>query len=139
MNITATATDSLSVFAAGYVGSTDYNCKLYLSNNIFGGQIRIISRVDEFLPCEGVPNGFLGSENRIEYDYVIEDNYYTTDSQLILNGGEVIDESAVYATVTELNSVTFYSDTLEWDTDIWDLSNLNYNSGLYPNLIDNCS
>ena len=48
-------------------------------------------------------------------------------SDIVVSGGTA-------ATESYLNSASFYTSTLGWDSSIWNFSNLNYSQGLYPKL-----
>ncbi len=59
------------------------------------------------------------------------------DSTFVATDGYYIRSYATEVSCTQMNNTSFYSISLEWDTSLWNLSNLDVSNGNYPKLIQN--
>jgi len=136
-----------SVYAGGLAGSNGNiiaNC--YATGNVFSETPYTVTAYSGGLigfSAGNISNCYATGNVRAEISYYGRANSligrFYNDNTLIRNCYTLSGQgSAVYScTVVQLDDILFYTDTLGWDGDIWDFSNLDFENGMFPKLKSN--
>ena len=103
--------------------------------NSYGNSIRAsyaIGNVNATASQKAYAGGLVGNNPG-----TITNSYCYEDQIIIMNDKAGASNTlGTPCTLTDLNSPSFYTDTLGWDSSIWILSNLDFASGKYPKLFN---
>ena len=129
IDTTATSTGkntSATITAGGLIGSGEAT----IANCYAAGNITATS-------TGKYANASAGGLRGTDYDYTSTNSYIYENQTITVNGiNEVINTHGTPCTLAQLNSASFYTDTLGWDSSIWILSNLDFANGKYPKLFN---
>ena len=104
-----------SVYVGGVAGGYN-NTNVIITNNIFVGSITITN------------------STRIIYDYIVGEKSGTISNNYVFEGvsNDLVDYNQ--ASLSDLNSSDFYINTLEWDINLYDFTNVDVTNGFFPKL-----
>jgi len=124
--------ESFDVYVGGLVGSTSANGNAVISNCFAGGNISAQSVAGRTNYVGGLA-GYRCPSTSVTNSYRFEgQTFYNKEGSYEYNtASNVIGTSC---TLAELNSVNFYTSTLDWSDEVWDLVGLDFANGKYPKL-----
>ena len=125
VDLVATVTVSgMDLYMGGLIGYADYNATV--KNCVALGDIIAMKSNTRLLYLDPV---FGNKPNTME-------NVYYYDGQSVTYDGSAYSHHTygTPCTLAELNSTAFYTDTLGWSTDVWELSDLDLANGITPEL-----
>ena len=83
----------------------------------------------------GVPRAYVGAIVGYDGGLSSVENSYQYENQVLMNGDEIIiSDDYEICEIEQLNSQSFYTETLGWSEDIWDFSDLDFENGKLPTL-----
>jgi hypothetical protein len=128
-NVNATSTAG-KIYAGGFIGYNKISAiSRVIENNFACGNINVTSN-----QANVYASGFMSYDSgncfKNIYRYALQEIKTEVGSEGTLNAYKFGTESSL----TELNSASFYTDTLKWDATIWNLTNLDVNAKKLPTL-----
>ena len=99
----------------GYVGGLVGRGSVTITNSTNSGAVST---------DKGSTGGLVGDTSGVNHTVILTNSYTT----------QTYNNTDVLCTVEQLNTPSFYTDTLGWSLEIWDLSDLDVANGKYPKL-----